>query len=144
MRSFRDAEGSPAERGIDVSNETLRRWSLKFGGPITANLTKARPRPSRSEAIGCTAPISNTHRQGVFQYKLPHERSTRSQWRKRIGDHLDVLFQDNLRVAYDAGALKKGDLTRMTVDTTVPPKNVPHTTVDNAAITLKPDTPLPD
>ena len=44
--SFRDVEELLAERGIDVSNETLRRWFLKFGGPIAANLRKARPRPS--------------------------------------------------------------------------------------------------
>lgn len=36
--SFRDVEELLAERGIDVSNETLRRWFLKFGGPIAANL----------------------------------------------------------------------------------------------------------
>lgn len=44
--SFRDVEELLAERGTDVSNETLRRWFLKFGSPIAANLRKARPRPS--------------------------------------------------------------------------------------------------
>lgn len=44
--SFRDVEELLAERGIDVYNETLRRWFLKFGDPIAANLRKARPRPS--------------------------------------------------------------------------------------------------
>ena len=29
--SFRDVEDLLAERGIDVSNGTLRRWFLKFG-----------------------------------------------------------------------------------------------------------------
>ena len=29
--SFRDVEDLLAERGIDVSNETVRRWFLKFG-----------------------------------------------------------------------------------------------------------------
>ncbi|NIA68528.1 IS6 family transposase [Pelagibius litoralis] len=29
--SFRDVEDLPSERGIDVSNETVRRWFLKFG-----------------------------------------------------------------------------------------------------------------
>ncbi len=43
---FRDVEELLAERGIDVSNATLRRWFLKFGGPIAANPRKARPRPS--------------------------------------------------------------------------------------------------
>lgn len=44
--SFRDVEELLAARGIDVSNETVRRWFLKFGGPIAANLRTARPRPS--------------------------------------------------------------------------------------------------
>ena len=29
--SFRDVEDMLAERGIDVSYETVRRWSVKFG-----------------------------------------------------------------------------------------------------------------
>jgi transposase-like protein len=35
-----------AERGLDVSYETVRRWFLKFGTTIAANLHRARPRPS--------------------------------------------------------------------------------------------------
>jgi transposase-like protein len=35
-----------AERGLDISYETVRRWFLKFGPPIAANLRKARPKPS--------------------------------------------------------------------------------------------------
>ncbi len=59
-----------------------------------------------------------------FQHQLPHERSGMSHWRKRIGDRLDILLQESLRIACDAGALKKSDLARVTVDTTVQPKNV--------------------
>jgi putative transposase len=29
--SYRDVEDMVAERDIDVSNETVRRWALKFG-----------------------------------------------------------------------------------------------------------------
>ena len=47
-----------------------------------------------------------------------------SHWRKRIGDHLDILLAESLRLAHDTGALKKSDLARVTVDTTVQPKNV--------------------
>jgi len=36
--SFRDVEEMLAERGIDVSYETIRRWILKFG-PATTKLT---------------------------------------------------------------------------------------------------------
>jgi len=34
------------ERGLDSSYETIRRWFLKFGSTIAANLRRARPRPS--------------------------------------------------------------------------------------------------
>jgi transposase-like protein len=44
--SFRDVEEMLAERGIDVSNETVRRWFLKFGRLIACNLRRCRPRPS--------------------------------------------------------------------------------------------------
>lgn len=35
-----------AERGLDVSYETVRRWFLKFGPAVAANLRGSRPRPS--------------------------------------------------------------------------------------------------
>jgi len=44
--SFRDVEKLLAERGIDVSYETVRRWVLKFGPAIAANIRRSRPRPS--------------------------------------------------------------------------------------------------
>jgi|TARA_Y100000294_G_scaffold13835_1_gene12346 IS5 family transposase len=59
-----------------------------------------------------------------FQHTLSHERSSMSHWRKRIGDRLDILLQMSLRIAHDTGALKKSDLARVTVDTTVQPKNI--------------------
>ncbi len=59
-----------------------------------------------------------------FQHELRHERSGLSHWRKRIGAKLDLLLQESLRLAEDSGALDKRDLARVTVDTTVQPKNV--------------------
>ena len=44
--SFRDVEELLAERGVDASYETVRRWSLKFGLAIAANIRRSRPRPS--------------------------------------------------------------------------------------------------
>jgi hypothetical protein len=35
--SFRDVEDMLAERGVDVSNETTRRWPVKFGFVIARN-----------------------------------------------------------------------------------------------------------
>ena len=44
--SYRDVEEMLAERGIDVSYETVRAWFLKFGPAIAANLRRLRPRAS--------------------------------------------------------------------------------------------------
>jgi transposase-like protein len=44
--SYRDVEELLAERGLDVSYETVRRWVLKFGPAIARRLRKRRPRPS--------------------------------------------------------------------------------------------------
>ena len=44
--SYRDVEDLVAERGLDISYETVRRWFLKFGAPIARNLRHMRPTPS--------------------------------------------------------------------------------------------------
>jgi len=59
-----------------------------------------------------------------FQHKFPHERSDLSHWRKRLGDKLDLLLAESLRLAHASGALRTKDLARVTVDTTVQPKNI--------------------
>ena len=59
-----------------------------------------------------------------FQHTFPHERSDLSHWRKRLGDKLELLLAESLRVAHDSGALRTRDLARVTVDTTVQPKNI--------------------
>ena len=43
--SFRIVEDLLAERGIDVSYETVRRWSVKFGLAYASRLRRSRPRP---------------------------------------------------------------------------------------------------
>src|ERR1700688_581335 len=44
--SYRDVEELLAERGLEVSYESVRRWVLKFGPVIARNLRRRRPRPS--------------------------------------------------------------------------------------------------
>jgi putative transposase len=44
--SYRDVEDLLAERGLDVSNETVRRWVLKFGPLFARELRRRRPRPT--------------------------------------------------------------------------------------------------
>jgi putative transposase len=43
---YRDVEDLLAERGLDISYETVRRWVLKFGPLIARTLRQRRPRPS--------------------------------------------------------------------------------------------------
>src|SRR5437773_4398464 len=59
-----------------------------------------------------------------FQHEFPHERSDLSHWRKRLGNKLELLLAESLRVAHESGALRTKDLARVTVDTTVQPKNI--------------------
>ena len=67
-----------------------------------------------------------------FQHKVPHERSGLSHWCGRLGDRLELLLAESLRVAQRVssatGALKARDMERVTVDTTVQPKAVTHPT----------------
>jgi transposase-like protein len=44
--SYRDVEELLAERGLDISYETVRNWVLKFGPVIARRLRRLRPRPS--------------------------------------------------------------------------------------------------
>ena len=44
--SYRDVEELLAERGLDISYETVRCWVLKFGPVIARRLRWCRPRPS--------------------------------------------------------------------------------------------------
>ena len=44
--SYRDVEELLAERGLDISYETVRRWVLKFGPAIARRLRQRRPRPN--------------------------------------------------------------------------------------------------
>ena len=43
--SYRDVEELLAERGLDLSYETIRRWVLKFGPLLARRLRPRRPRP---------------------------------------------------------------------------------------------------
>ena len=44
--NYRDVEELLAERGVEVSYETVRRWVVKFGPAIAGNLRRLRPKPS--------------------------------------------------------------------------------------------------
>jgi hypothetical protein len=45
-----------------------------------------------------------------FQHEFPHERSDLSHRRRRLGDKLELLLAESLRVAHKSGALRSNDL----------------------------------
>ena len=49
--SYRDVEELLAERGLDLSYETVRSWVLKFGPIIALRLRRSRPQPEQSLAF---------------------------------------------------------------------------------------------
>ena len=55
--SYRDVEELLAERGLDISYETVRCWVLKFGPVIARLLRCCRPRPSNRRHQGSLATI---------------------------------------------------------------------------------------
>ena len=44
--SYRDVEELLAERGIETTYESIRRWVVKFGPKFARNLRRLRPKPS--------------------------------------------------------------------------------------------------
>ena len=63
-------------------------------------------------------------REKFFRHEHPQKCSGMNHWSNRIGKALDILLQESLRIAHGSGALKKSDLARVTVDTTVQPKSI--------------------
>ena len=60
-----------------------------------------------------------------FCHALPFDRSSMTRWRQRMGEEkLAALLQESLAVAVRTGAARPSDFARLTVDTTVQPKNV--------------------
>lgn len=60
-----------------------------------------------------------------FQHEAPFDRSSMTRWRQRLGEEkLTELIKESLAVATRTGALRVQDTRRVTVDTTVQPKNI--------------------
>ncbi len=51
--SLRDVEELLAQRGVDVSYETIRCWTKKFGPPIARRLKTRRPAGAVSLTLTC-------------------------------------------------------------------------------------------
>ncbi len=50
-RSYRDVEELFAQRGLDLSYESIRNWVLKFGPLVVRRLRQNRPRPSEQQTV---------------------------------------------------------------------------------------------
>ena len=71
-----------------------------------------------------------------FQFDLPLDRSSMTNWRKRIGsEKLEILLAESLAAAIREGAVSWRHMARVTVDTTVQEKAVAHPT--DARLLLK-------
>lgn len=88
----------------------MREYHVRFCEGLRVKL----PRPTLQFFTG----------EDFFEHAFPHERLDLSHWRKRLGDKLELLLAESLRVAHEADALRGQDLRRVTVDTTVQPKAI--------------------
>jgi len=64
-----------------------------------------------------------------FQHTLPADRSSMSRWRARIKEEdMEAMLSATVAMAASTGAVKPGQLERVTIDTTVATKAVAHPT----------------
>jgi len=125
-QSYRDVEELLAERGLDISYETVRRWVLKFGPVIARRLRRCRPRPSNrwdldEMAMGIAGERmylcrAVDHEGEVLDMLVQRRRDTRAALRlmrkllKKQGFAPKLLITDKLR-SY-AAAFRRLRLTR--------------------------------
>jgi len=87
-----------------------------------------------SDEAVCAAWVENPYYQAFcgethFQHRLPADRSSMTNWRKRMdGDKLEALLAETVSIAMASGAISERQLERVTVDTTVQTKAVAHPT----------------
>jgi putative transposase len=60
--SYRDVEDLLAERGLDMSYETIRSWVLKFGPAIARRQRQRRPRSSNRWHLGSHREVTPSSR----------------------------------------------------------------------------------
>jgi len=64
-----------------------------------------------------------------FRHELPMDRSSMTNFRKRIGSELlEAVLQESLRTAHSVGALDLKSIDKVAVDTTVQPKSITYPT----------------
>lgn len=81
-----------------------------------------------SDEAVCAAWVENPYFQAFcgethFQHRLPADRSSMTNWRKRMDDDkLEALLAETVSIAMASGAVSERQLERVTVDTTVQTK----------------------
>ena len=64
-----------------------------------------------------------------FQHRLPLDPSSLTRWRSRIGEEgVEWMLTETIEAGKRAGTVKRTDLNRITVDSTVMEKNIAHPT----------------
>ena len=64
-----------------------------------------------------------------MQHDAPIDPSSMSRWRKRVGaERMELMIQETIELAVREKQLRKKDLERVTIDTTVQEKNITHPT----------------
>src|SRR5918912_711735 len=107
--SYRDIEDLLAERGVEVSYETVRRWVLKFGPLYARRLRHAHPKPSRHWHLDETVDLWRAvdHEGEVLDVLVQRQRDKRAALKlmrklmKKQGFAPAVVVTDKLR-AYGA------------------------------------------
>jgi transposase-like protein len=79
--SLRDAEEIMAHRGVDVSDETMRAWTVKFGPKSAANLRHRKLPPSPRWRLG--EMVVGNARERVFLWRAVDDE----------GEGLDIFVQ---------------------------------------------------
>src|ERR1700732_4609759 len=73
--SYRDVEDLLAERGLDISYETVRSWVLKFGPVIARRLQRCHSRPSGRCRPGRTRRAKRPFRLSMRPHAGAHTRT---------------------------------------------------------------------
>jgi putative transposase len=61
--SFRDVEEMVNERGVTVTYESVREWSLRFGGTYAKRMRSRSPGGNRANGLMVSNPIQNSRKQ---------------------------------------------------------------------------------
>ncbi len=59
-----------------------------------------------------------------LQHELPLHPTSLVKWRQRVGDKLEALLEETIKVAFDVGALRRTAIKHVNVDTTVQEKAI--------------------